>query len=78
VRFKRKTYLVLAAAHLPPLVVLSLPHVLEEEPPPAFLRVLAPLEHGVRARVAGGKAKFAVAAVAVFGGGAATNAAAED
>jgi hypothetical protein len=57
---KKKTNLILPPAHLPPLVLLPLPHVLEEEAAPALLGVLAPLEHGVGTRVAGGEAEFAV------------------
>lgn len=70
-------YLILSAAHLPPPVLLPLPHVLQEQAPPALLRVVAPLEHGVRPRVARRKAELAVRAVSTATGGRAVDAAAE-
>jgi hypothetical protein len=63
-RGKKRTYLILPAAHLPPLVLLPLPHVLEEQPPATLLGVLAPLEERVGAGVARGKAEFVATVIA--------------
>lgn len=57
------TNLLLATAHLPALVLLPLPHVLEKQTASTLLGVLAPFDHRVRARVPRGKAEeFAVVA----------------
>jgi hypothetical protein len=51
------TNLVLPATPLPPLVLLPLPHILDEQTAPALLGVLAPFDDRVRAWVSGGKAE---------------------
>jgi hypothetical protein len=59
---RKKTYLILHPTHLPPPLLLSLPHILEEQPPATLLRVVASFEKGVGARVARGEAESAVVA----------------